>query len=315
MVIFDSPYSVLGEKWDEQVTEEDVTNILKQVDCVNTEPDYVFAVWHKPEDTKMWRDAMEERGLKQFTSFYWHKSNHSTPQNVRSYTSSVEMGTLAICGNPMRVGWNMSKDPRQRHNFIEYPPVTKYHVDADDNKINPCQKPPAVNQWLISNHCGTGATVLNIGSGAGGEVFGAMISGCNVVGVEKDERQFRSLQAVIVNVADQYVKVPPGVVDTLQALEDVINGKIPEKVDEGDAGSSSFKPGCKCDDCGLAITDEDFDATRVCVQCVADGTSDGPLHLACSTIVDGKIYCPTHDKGETDRIPESQNEASESAVF
>ena len=305
MVIFDSPYGVLDEDWDEQMTADDIETLLKQVDCVNASANYVFSVWHKPEDAKMWSHVLVERGFKNLSHFFWHKTAHYTPQNVRSYTNSVEMGTLAVAGNVQRVGWNMDKDPRKRHNFIEHPPVTKCHVDADNAIINPCQKPPAVNQWLISNHCGTGSTVLNIGSGAGGEVFGALIAGCNVVGVEKDERQFRALQSVIVNVADQYAKVKPDVPDTLQALRDVIEGKTTDKVNDDDAEGSGYKAGMKCDDCGEVITDEDFDADRVCAQCVINGTSYAPLHLACCEVIDGKFCCPAHQKTE-ETIPDSQ---------
>jgi hypothetical protein len=54
---------------------------------------------------------------------------------------------------------------------------------------------------MLSKHCMPGTNVLMIGSGSGGDVYGATLAGCNVVAVERDLEQFTAIQRVLINRA------------------------------------------------------------------------------------------------------------------
>ena len=85
-------------------------------------------------------------------------------------------------------------------------------------KINPAQKPEALAQHFCHHHIPVGGTILIIGAGAGGSVFGALRSGVNVVAVENDNFQFEMFKRTF--LAKQ------------QAEFDKIDGKSEEEDEE-----------------------------------------------------------------------------------
>ncbi len=81
--------------------------------------------------------------------------------------------------------------------------MIKKYKDIDGQVVNPYQKPPELAAWLVSFLCIPGSTVLVIGAGAGGgEVLGALLRGCNVVGIENNKVQYNSLHRHLLQVKD-----------------------------------------------------------------------------------------------------------------
>jgi len=145
--------------------------------------------------------------------FYWHKTNHHTPTPVSSYTRSVEQMIIAFKPNMASNPFDMNRDPRLRHNFIECPSVTKYVLDAQGCAVNKCQKPADLSRKLALNHCAPGDWALNIGPGAGGCLQGLVQAGVNVVAIESDEKQFRALQGTVWQWKEDNTYLAPQYVD------------------------------------------------------------------------------------------------------
>ena len=78
-------------------------------------------------------------------------------------------------------------------NYFTHPSLLTLAKDTSGNVINVTEKPPELAAFLLGMFCKPGATVLIVGTGAGGCVKGAVKAGLNVVGVENDEKQFNSL--------------------------------------------------------------------------------------------------------------------------
>jgi hypothetical protein len=101
--------------------------------------------------------------------------------------------TIGFLPNAAEIVWNVSGDPRQRHNFISIPSVLTLAKDSAGNIINETEKPPELAAFLCGMFCQKGSTILVIGTGAGGCVKGMLQAGFNVVGVENDEKQYNQL--------------------------------------------------------------------------------------------------------------------------
>ena len=122
------------------------------------------------------------------------------------YISSVEMATIGSYPNAQACNPRYPAYPRDRHNHYEFKSVTTLHKKADGTPINACQKPKELWKKIISVHAPPGSWVLVIGTGAGGEVEGAIEAGCNVVGVEYDEIQWQAFSAHLILSEEKAIK-------------------------------------------------------------------------------------------------------------
>lgn len=187
------PYGLDLFKFDQQVTTSKLQAISKQFDAVQTGEAHVVMFMHKMDDSKMVREVLNDRRYIQPCNFCWIKPNHSVVGPVKAYTPAFEVGTVGFYPDRNQVPWNVSEDPIERKNYIVCPSLKSLAKNSDGNDINVTQKPPEIAEWLVSNHCSPGSTLLIIGPGAGGEVIGACRSGVNVVGVEVDEAMYNGL--------------------------------------------------------------------------------------------------------------------------
>ena len=188
LLISDTPYGVTDEVWDKVWTKADLLLILKQFVASNKAQEWAVFFWHTPYQTAMFLDVLSEMGYTEAQQLFWHKTDQTIQTPVAMHTSSVEMGTLAFYPARQKNSVNLHRDPRYRHNHIEHPHVTRKFKDASGIVANPCQKPEGVAQWIIGSVCMPGSTVLVVGPGAGGgEVVGAVLSGCHAVAVEKNQ--------------------------------------------------------------------------------------------------------------------------------
>ena len=295
MALFDLMYGLLDLPWDIVPSKEFIATCLKQIMAINNKPSYVVVLYHTMPMTTVVHEALAEAHFQHFTPFFWHKTDHLTQTPVSSYTQSVECGTIAFKPSRDKCDWNVSKDPRERHNFIDTPSVTTYRKDAHGNIINQCQKPAAVGRWLFGNHCAPGSTVLVLGAGALGDVEGAVQVGCNVVAVEQDTDQFNASGAHLVKMAAEekfeYLNVP----ESSSSSSSTLSPKSKVSATIQDAKAAPEKPEVgntapDCIDCGDQLP-IGYDETIVCVAC----DDAKPLHAECATQVqDGSWYCPSH---------------------
>jgi hypothetical protein len=192
---FDAPYGYELFPHDQQITASSLSVQSRQFDAINTQTNHVWMVMHKPEDTNIVIEAMIDRSYKNISHFFWHKPNQYVEGPPNRLTPVVEMGTIGCIPDANSIHTNMSSDPRQRPNMVSVPSLTTLTKDTAGNIINPCEKPPGLGEWLFKTFCPKGSTVLIIGTGAGGDLKGAVLAGMNVIGVENDEKQFKQLQS------------------------------------------------------------------------------------------------------------------------
>jgi hypothetical protein len=131
LLISDTPYGVTLEDWDKVWTKADILTILKQFVACNKAQEWSVAFWHTPQQTAVFLEALSEMGYTEPTHLCWHKTAHTSQTPVAMHTSSWEMLTLAFFPARQKNSVNLARDPRFRHNFIEYPAESKKFKDAN----------------------------------------------------------------------------------------------------------------------------------------------------------------------------------------
>ena len=267
-MIGDTPYGITQEAWDTAWTAKDLDVILKQIAAQNSAKSWAVFFWHTAYDTQKFMDALKANNYTEAQQFVWHKTNHATPgTSVNGATSSWEIGTLAFYPSRVKCNINNSLNPTERHNFLEFPQLTRRYKDTAGQVANPCQKPQQVASWIIEKVAMPGSTVLVLGPGAGGgEVLGALNKGCNVVAVEKNEYQFTNLHTHLLMVKQKLAK------------QEADAKAVADKEDKSVMGSQSFSAGDQGANIGGGGSSS---STPVkCVSC--SGVITGPMFV-CST--------------------------------
>jgi hypothetical protein len=308
-VFFDAPYNELKCNWEYQITEDILVRILKQIQAVHLGDWQICAIMHKPTDTPIVMSALEKQGYCQMNQFYWYKGKeHQTKTPVSSYTSSVEIGTIGFLPDRSKCKWFMGTDPRKRQNHFEFKGVTKYYKYDNGEIVNPCQKPPELLRWLCGNHLSVGSTVLVLGSGSGADVIGATQSCCNVVTVERDQKQFDRLQTTLVKYASLNEAVQQEAETDEKEGSSATGEANVEGADDASGEEEDTPPSSVCPECtGKLVHDED--SVRIlCSQCVAPA----PLHKNCAReMPDGTWLCLTCFEKIQDAEEVSQAEEGE----
>ena len=291
------PYGVTDEPWDELLTDDNLGRILKQFNASKRSIECFVFLWHKPDQTLMVVETLKKNGFQECQHIYWHKKDQNSPTPQTSYTSSVEMGSIAFSPNRAKVPFNMSKSARERHNFIDLPSITTYHKDVNGERVNTCQKPSGLMKWLIGNHCPPHSTVLVVGAGSGGEVQGALEAGCNVIAVEQDERQYKLLQKIAMEWSANLTK------SIYDEAANLASGKSPKKDPKPPASSSSLDSGSvgsatqpvagekPCVSCNMPIAPDEDQA-----KCEHSDCEGAVFHGKCVVVKGGKSICVDHAK-------------------
>ena len=274
-------------EWDIQVTENGLNNMLKQADALNSLDAYTVAFICKPMDISLVTTVLTNRGFGNITYLYWHKTGHQTPTPNRQYTSSVEIIVLGF-KNLRQCYVRLDSNPINRHNHVEIRAVTTRLKDQYGNDCNMTQKPWELSRMLATNHCNPGHSVLVIGAGAGGDMFGAASAGREVYAVEKDVRQFEIL-----------AKEMSRLCETQKASNVKIFGKedVQSQLTAGHTTNTikefSERKTIVCVECGVVSGRDGDQINRIpCSGC-------GPRkHYCdkepCSYVVDGVKYCNEH---------------------
>ena len=197
MFYADSTFGITQAPWDVQWTPLKFDKILKQFSASNLSETCVACIWVNPLQLLDMTNILAANEYGEPVNMYWHKPQHHTPTCVGSYTSSVEQLVAGFKPNRLKCPFNVSRDPRQRHNFMSVPSVTKYVRDDHGEIVNGCQKPPDLSRKMANTHCMPGDWVMNVGPGAGGCLLGLIQAGCHVVCIESDEKQFQILEGTV----------------------------------------------------------------------------------------------------------------------
>lgn len=272
-VEFDTPYDMLAsEDWEHQITSIELQTIINQVSVsqmpLNHPNTAIF--WHKPEDTNIVMDAFRATKYQEMTHFFWHKTGHTSAAQARDYVRSVEMATIGFYPNRRACYVNHPNNPRDRHNFIELPHVTHFAKDADNKKINPAEKPSALAQHFCEHHIPAGGTILIVGAGAGGSVFGALKSGVNVVALENDEFQFKIFSSTYLakeQAERDRIQAAEAEQEELKGTEVSGDDEVRKgSADENDDPANSLQ-NKTCDSCGKPLQPDDVEVGAQCNMC------------------------------------------------
>lgn len=311
LVFFDAPHGILPCPWDVQITVPWLVRIFKQVNAASIAEAWVTAIMHKPLDSHIVHEAMQQAGMSQMTNFFWVKKGHHTQTPVSSLTNVVEMGTVGYKPDRTKVGWKgAGTDPRDRKNVVMAKGVTAFNKADDGDIINPCQKPPEIIQWLGGMHVPPGGNVLVIGFGSGAELCGALDIGLNVVGIESDARQFDAVRRVLVQKYQHDYAILKAVARELgetftAATSPKLTPAKETKEDFGGSGDEYFSGDDlledeSCASCFRIISKLDKERYRCAKNC-------GFVHKACAVEGNGRHYCTvmckeqhTHDLQNAD---------------
>lgn len=292
------PYGIVNEDWDSVISDAKLDRIFKQFIAQNQTSTSFFFCWHTPSMTPQVSTAMTNNGFQEQQHLFWHKTDHYTQTPATSYTSSVEMGTIGFKPHRTAVPFNMAVDARHRHNFIEMPAVTTYEKDDHNMQVNPCQKPPGLSKWIVSNHCPPNSSVLVIGAGAGGDVLGALQAEVNVVAVESDERQYNLLHKIAQEwKCDEDRKLRRDAELSLGISQSKssssCNSSSSGDVGQANAGTGSSQGYGTCISCGVAFVHGEITYACDDEECLQ---ADLEFHEDCTGMVENARFCVEHVK-------------------
>ena len=163
--------------------------------------------------------------------------------------------------------------------------------------------------------------VLVIGAGAGGDFFGAASANRDVVGVEKDERQFKCLQKQMVHLCEMQKKHNIKELGEASSSHSIIASAaeamgIPMEARE--AILEGPPPQLVCTECGEAVGSKADTVTEryQCPHCDEEFYMCGSSQ--CSFEFEGERFCKEHYDAEVDAsqgsgVPETQPSNSQSA--
>ena len=299
---------MLDERWDHQITILEIETIIKQAQ-VSQNPlnhPYTIILWHKPEDSALIMESLKNTSHQEMTHFFWHKTEHTAATQANDYVRAVEMATIGFFPSRKTCYVNHPIAPPERHNFIDLQHVTNFAKDQHGNKVNPAEKPEKLAQHFCKHHIPVGGTILIIGAGAGGSVFGALRAGVNVVAVESDNVQFEMFKRTFLakqqaeidkleEKSDAEVEEVPATPPQQQQLQ-----ALPAPIPPAILPTPSAKT---CDCCGEDLSAGDITVNASCLECTGvQGVLCEKCRFQHPDMTD-KWLCEEH---QTRRIQESQ---------
>jgi hypothetical protein len=290
MLWFDQPFGTKHAPWDEVAPDQAVLQQgLKQFNAVNTKESCVVIMKHHVLNSEATVAAYEQTGIVKATPLIWWKVSQNMVGDPTDLVPAFEMlhiGFKSKAGHPVHT--NMSKNPLERHNVITgtAQTVRKQHP-GDGTLVNPCETPGYVIQWALDRWCQRGDTIVVVGSGAGGDVRGALEWGVNVVGIDSDAKQVQFLRNDLMTLDTQNAKlvdlpkrkqaVKPELVTVTWA------GRPEEEEVELDVGKMA------CDKCGCVR--KDGDERLYCDLCKSSACGRCHLIGEVAGVKGARIYC------------------------
>lgn len=280
MLIWDTPYGIGVADWDVRITSDDLVTILQQFSAINSNDHHTVAFWVDWRDAGRYNDVLVAQGYRAPFKFTWYKNDQNVVGDPANITLACEMLIIAqkkSSGSGSLPNY-MSANPLERHNIICGPGLHKYHMHPDGHKVNCCQKPPYVMEKICRMYTRPGDNVVVIGSGAGGEVFGALQARCQVVAIDNDARQVDWMGGHLATfdaAEDQRVERD----DRRQARAAAQQANAPPS-----GGGASAPNMRECLGCGLEHNNEDMYLCAACGNPVCNDCRSSSLHgIACSS--------------------------------
>ena len=129
-------------------------------------------------------------GYQNVSVFVWWKNNFNleSAMHVLFATEFVVMGwRRGTSGMPC----HLDPNPTRRHNVFVGSQQRNFHRDSAGNIVNPYQKPAYLAYNMCKAFCEPHDTIVIVGSGAGGDIEGAVAAKMNVVTFEIDQTSAR----------------------------------------------------------------------------------------------------------------------------
>ena len=252
----DLPYGLKLADWDQAVlTSEELVHVFKGIGVANSAPFYAVVLWVHIFQLQTVSEALRATGHDNVQVLFWHKvdARHNAPQHL--FVPAIEVAVVAYHKSNAKYSehLNMPATLAERQNLVIGPGQHKYDRDSNDKPINIHQKPAWLSELIGGWYAKTGAHVVVLGSGAGGDVQGLMNLGLNVVAVEKDIAQLTAMMANLrsyqpVSQLEVVITVPEvrAAKKTLAKVEEIVVGKACSKCPPSDKPAEAML----CPSCG-----------------------------------------------------------------
>jgi hypothetical protein len=180
-----------GKKWDElKPTPKHRQDCFTYFSLMQQAPACVWLEYCPAQQTHEVAAALELDGWKDAHEMYFWKSDQNMT-GMYQYIWSVDPAMIAYKPTMNKVPWVGEPNPLTRQNLVVSRGMMKKRLtDVQGNPVNKTEKNPMNARVICNRHTKPGDNVLVLGTGAGGDVEGALVSGCSVVGVESDKLQF-----------------------------------------------------------------------------------------------------------------------------
>ena len=293
------PYGLRLAAWDVILTDAELENLFQQVAVMNRARSHCLVlgcIWH---DAGRLRKYMMDNGYDDTHLLVIYK-----PQNNASgmeFINAVETLVVGYKGGIKSCKLTFPDlNPLARHNLLfshQVGPKLKY--TGEDAEVNTTQKNPNVASALGRLMCTPGSWALVIGAGSGSEVLGLARVGVNVVGVERDSKQFRALCARVTaesafssrvlkqltedekslrllnQVVTKFTKLIPDINSHFMDQDASPADGDSDRLDEADGEELGGSESPTCPACGQAVS------VLEAIACVKQGCAVIRMHPAC----------------------------------
>lgn len=195
-LICDQNYGLRFAPWDTEVpTEDELGAMIKAFVVTTSLEEWSVAWYHAWQHAGTSYNVLKKFGAKDVMPFYWHKTQHTAVGSQDQLVQSVEqmvIGHFRAAGSRSK-RLRLPAYPRERHNFIDTPTVSRPQLDGVGGRVNDTEKPTAIMAKLCEWFTFPNDWVMVAGAGAGGDVRGCIAAGRNVIAIERDPRQFNLL--------------------------------------------------------------------------------------------------------------------------
>ena len=187
------PYGMALAEWDVLLSEMDVEILFQQLAVINRARAHCLilgCIWH---DMGRIRLAMLANGYTDVHVLVVYKPQQNT--SGMEWINALEHLVVGYKGGIKACRLTFSDlNPIFRHNVLFSHQVgPKLRFAGQEVVVNETQKNPNVASAIGRIMCTPGSRALVLGAGSGSEVVGLARIGVNVVGVERDTRQFQAL--------------------------------------------------------------------------------------------------------------------------
>ena len=325
LIHWDMRYGLGVADWDTLLTDSQLTLFFQQMAIINKAAHHVLTLHTHFADAGRIRKAMSDHGYQHIHPLYVYKPN----QNLKGVNQFIFAVDLILVGykssrNDIKLTFS-DPNPTMRHNMIFSHSVNSRFSVSGGDPVNITQKHPGVAAYLGQVFCTPGDLVMVIGAGSGSEVIGFNRAGMNVVGIEKDSRQFRGCCARLVQEHAENKKVMAqhalevAQVDHLKRQASGFQHYEPDAApndsdsDGDDESPAVVSAATECVSCGEVLGDDvgkcdliTCEVSKVHLACLLPKPDGGPdcLHKFCSEDCASKHTC----------APEAVSSSSSSSV-